>query len=74
MKLSSVRALKEQLLEPGTPPPIMASALGAPVSARLAAALSETHTRAPTHVSFGVARGRSRKDYRLGVRIHAHRE
>jgi len=75
MKLDSVRSLKRELAEPPALPTAFARAVGARArsGSTLAARADRAHTRAAqaTHMAMGVARGRSRGDFRLSVRIQA---
>jgi len=72
MKLASVRDLKAELKDPPRMPAIFASALAVRAGPRaLTARLDSVHTRTAeaNEVALGVAPGRGRNDFRLGVRI-----
>lgn len=77
MRLQSLRDLKDELKEGPALPRDLARALGLEAAARAYRVFAErvdgVHTRAvrATGLAIGVARGRRRGDYRLGVRVQA---
>ena len=78
MKYESLLGLKSALTaDPVVPPPVLArvaprAGMRGPAATRLADRLERTHTRPVglRPMALGVARGRGRSDFFLGVRIH----